>query len=1120
MLLSALELQKKSKNFSIICAWMTALVGLFFTGAWVSGLSFLPDDVFLLSFSNSLTLFFFGLCFLSLIYLKRSSLYKILATILFLYTLSILFQSHLPTYLRASSLLSKDLLLQNQSETISLLISSLLFLLWPVRNRTTVKSAIISLGLFFVFFIALAGIITSIFSINPKDLVIGTSISPPFDILQLFLAVGLFLLNRHQDFSNKSESIGLLPIIFAEGILLFHFFLITGLMHQQRIVIEDSLKAKNLSIQTFIQEYLYNLGNDLNQISSRIELSHTFKNSFLKIDAQNLLSTDQALNKVSWFDKDFYTIDSIPQEEAIPSSVLKKILKSPPQNTSLIYYLNSLDRKIYIISKIMWDDSFQGGVCFQIDPEKLIQKIQSYETLHAYNLSLRSDSLDVPIYQNFTDPKTNVFTYTSNFKTYDIPLTLSISVTKKNFITKITSQLSLYITFAGFIGALLTGFLVYLLKTLKKKNSTYQKIEKKLEISNQLMKVMNEAETISDACDKILSILYDHDDWSLFIFWQKNAPKKELTQARITSIPFGSFSTFERAIKALPSHGNTQFLEAFNKKETVYCEDYSQSEYTLAKEAEHSGLKGAIAIPVFQKREVLGVMQLFRKEPLTEDSLIEYQDWIENIGNEFSFFIERREAHIIDKELTSIILRSKDAIYKVDLDLKICSWNLGGEIIYGWKEEEIIGLDLSSLYPRELKHEMIHIKQKMLNYEGIEHIITRSKKRDGTIIWVENSYSPIVNENGQVLSFSVISKDISKEKEFVDALKINEEKFRLFVESTKSWIWEMDSAGLLTFCNPAVVRILGYDSKDLIGRCWLSLCNDKEKMQKEWLLNLEKQSGWKQRLWQAKAQNGSLIWLEGTADPIFDKDGHLTGFRGVDRDVTEEVRINEGKNEFISMVSHELRTPLTSIIGAVKLIKANSQLPKDLKELIELADRNSERLLKLINDILDLEKLILGKIQLNLKPYDLTLIVKEAIKTATPQAKERNITLIENNGHSNIFVLVDQDRLLQVILNLLSNAIKFSFQDSSVVISIELMDTIARIKVKDQGKGIAYELQDKIFEKFVQGESGDTKVKGTGLGLNISKSIIEQMGGKISFTSQPGHGALFYIDLPMHQKVE
>jgi len=557
------------------------------------------------------------------------------------------------------------------------------------------------------------------------------------------------------------------------------------------------------------------------------------------------------------------------------------------------------------------------------------------------------------------------------------------------------------------------------------------------------------------------------------------------------------------------------YKEAFTTKEALFTADLTKSNSIISKAAIHDGIKGTFALPVFQKREVMGVFELFKKEVFDLEPELGWVDLMKIIGNQFTVFIERRESHLLDKELTALVSTTSDGIYKVDLDLNIRTWNLGAQVIYGYLPEEIIGQKVEMLYPKEHVFELKNIQESLLKFKTIEHFQTVRKTKNNQKIWVENSYAPIVNEKGKVCAYSVISRDITQQKAVSDALKLNEEKFRHFVESTQSWLWEVDLVGNFTFSNNASLELLGYSLDEIRNLNWKSLFLEKDKLEKDFIELRAKPNSWKKKLIQVLSKNGSVLWLESSVEEVRNQNLEPIGYRGVCRDVTKEVKIDISKNEFISMVSHELRTPLTSIIGAIGLMKVKKEMDVESIELLDLADRNADRLLKLINDILDIEKLSLGKILLNNKNYEFSNVIHEAINIARTQAEKENIQIKEEKIFNNIFIYVDQDRLVQVILNLLSNAIKFSPKNGFIVVSNERRDGFIRLNIKDFGPGIPYEIQGRLFEKFVQGQTGDTKVKGTGLGLNISKALIEQMGGSIGFTSQPTMGSTFFIDLPI-----
>lgn len=1121
-----------ARKMGIITAVTVTIFGLICTLAWVFGMNTLvqfPTYGFILSYSEVLVIFLSGLCFINLIFAKQFIVYKILSLPLFLFAGCKVLEIAFHTDIGITNILDKTLIFHTEDipgmligGAINTLLLAIIFLLWPVKKRTSVKSIFTIICLFSMILIAVAGCAVYLLPIDPRDFALSLPIHPVFALSQIILATGLIAWNIYLDSLFKIKVMKWFALLFASGVILFHFFLITTLLHQQRLSLKEALQAKSQLIKLSIHDKLTLFGTSLATFSIRVSTEKSFELKFLEVDANYFLRNDNSLKRVGWFDANLSILQALPSDgqKEIRETIdrFSATLKSTTSIPTIISYFNPDSKKLWLLNSISWDKTFQGGAFFEIDLTHLMKNAISQENLERLNYNISCNY--APILYTSPMESTSLIgeSYTDSFSIYDLQFDISLKATSNLIINKIFRSLVFYITIGGIIGGLLTGLIIYLIQVLKEKIFYAETIDKELSMSNEIMKVMNEAETVPDACHKILSILNQYYDWSLFQFWQWNPKWKKLELVHVITHPGGKYTLFEKHLKELRSHEGTIFQQAFTTRMPIYCQDYTQSNYVLREQAVHEGLKGVFVVPVYHHRELGGVIELFSENEFIIDPKTNLIDLMKTIGNEFSYFIERRESNLLDKELTSLVRNSKDAIYKATLDLKIASWNLGAEMIYGWKEEEIIGQGIEVLYPENRIHEMQNIQSQLINLQNVEHFKTERRKKDGTIFWVENSYSPIIGENGKLAAFSVICRDISKEKSMLDTLVANEEKFRLFVDATKSWIWEMDPEGSFTFSNAASTRLLGFDPQEILGRCWLSLSQDRQKLEKEWETCQKNKVGWKQKIWQAKAKNGTILWLESTADPIFDKDKRWIGFRGVDRDVTEEMKISTAKNEFISMISHELRTPLTSILGSIKLMSALPSLPAECNELITLADRNAERLLKLINDILDVERISLGKLELKMKPCNLQEIVQEAIRISHPLAIENQIELIEDHLIDNTFVEADYDRLLQVILNLISNSIKFSSANASVILNMELQDKYVRLLVRDSGQGIPYEIQGKIFEKFVQADTGDTKTKGTGLGLNISKNFIEQMGGKIGFVSEPGKGALFFIDLPLMKK--
>ncbi|WP_237758970.1 MHYT domain-containing protein [Legionella birminghamensis] len=233
-------------------------------------------------------------------------------------------------------------------------------------------------------------------------------------------------------------------------------------------------------------------------------------------------------------------------------------------------------------------------------------------------------------------------------------------------------------------------------------------------------------------------------------------------------------------------------------------------------------------------------------------------------------------------------------------------------------------------------------------------------------------------------------------------------------------------------------------------------------------------------------------------------------------DVTDLKETEKMKREFVSVVSHELRTPLTSIRGSLGLVLGGAvgTFSEKAQKLLDIANKNCERLLLLINDILDMEKIQAGKMDFKLKQTNLANLIQDAILAIKMYGEKFNVSVRLEKMFPDIIVEVDPDRLMQVMANLLSNAIKFSPTGGEVTVSMKQQGNQVRVIVTDSGSGIPLEFQSRIFQQFSQADSSSTRGKGgTGLGLSISKAIIEKMGGQINFSSQPGVGSQFYFDL-------
>ena len=257
--------------------------------------------------------------------------------------------------------------------------------------------------------------------------------------------------------------------------------------------------------------------------------------------------------------------------------------------------------------------------------------------------------------------------------------------------------------------------------------------------------------------------------------------------------------------------------------------------------------------------------------------------------------------------------------------------------------------------------------------------------------------------------------------------------------------------------------------------------------------------------------------------------GELIEYRGQDcllmvgQDISKMKELDRIKNEFISTASHELRTPLTSIRGSLGLVAGGvtGEIPDQAKNLVDIAAKNCERLLLLVNDILDMERIESGNMSYRSEPIELNELVAQTIEANQGYADEHHVTFVQHRSQKDALVRGDPERLAQVLSNLLSNAAKFAPTQSEIIISTTADTDTCRVSVTDKGPGISAEFRAQIFEKFTQEDaSDDRQVGGTGLGLSISKAIIDGHDGVLDFVSEVGNGTEFYFNLPRHNNAD
>jgi two-component system, OmpR family, sensor histidine kinase VicK len=380
--------------------------------------------------------------------------------------------------------------------------------------------------------------------------------------------------------------------------------------------------------------------------------------------------------------------------------------------------------------------------------------------------------------------------------------------------------------------------------------------------------------------------------------------------------------------------------------------------------------------------------------------------------------------------------------------------------------------------------------------------------------------------------------DVTEQYEAEEALHLATRQRELILESVGDGIYGIDLDGKLTFINEAGARTLGYTASELTGVDIHNLIHHSHadgtpysKSTSPILQALRRGEPIRMRDEVFWRKDRSAFPVEYSANPLVE-DGQISGMVIAFQDVSERRRLERMKDEFISTVSHELRTPLTSMRASLGLIAAGSldKRPEKQRQMIEIAIANSDRLIRLVNDILDFDSVQKGRLPLHRRPVEAIDLLRRAADVAHNAAQQARIAFKIQNTHAVIFA--DEDRILQVLNELVSNAIKFSGPDTTIRLTAQPVPATAPQSgssslgevcfiVEDQGRGIAQDKLERIFDRFQQGDASDSRaLGGTGLGLALCRSIVEQHGGRIWAESSPGQGSRFLFTLPAANSID
>jgi PAS domain S-box-containing protein len=473
--------------------------------------------------------------------------------------------------------------------------------------------------------------------------------------------------------------------------------------------------------------------------------------------------------------------------------------------------------------------------------------------------------------------------------------------------------------------------------------------------------------------------------------------------------------------------------------------------------------------------------------------------------------------------LASIVESSDDAIIGMTLEGTILNWNSGAERIYGYTAAEVEGRPVSILVPPDRSDEMPQILERIRRGERVDHYETVRVRKDGGRIDVSLTISPIRDAAGEIAGVSAIARDITGSKRAEELLRQQAAAMKASLDG----IAILNQDGELVYLNEAHAKIYGYDDPaELIGESWEVHYDEEEvrKFKQGIMPVLAERGRWrgevrgKRRDGSTYPQEISLTRIEGGGLVYVVRD--ITGRKLIEAELAEArdaaleaVRL---KAEFLANMSHEIRTPMNGIIGMAGLL-LDTELTAMQREFAETIWASAETLLTLINDILDFSKIEAGKVRFETIDFDLGRVAEDTFELIAQQAQAKGIELA-SLIYSDVPVQLrgDPGRLRQVLTNLVSNAVKFTERGEVILRVTKQSETdthvTVRFAVSDTGIGISEAKQRRLFQAFTQADGSTTrKYGGTGLGLTISKQLVEYMGGEIGVESTPGKGSTFWF---------
>ena len=496
-----------------------------------------------------------------------------------------------------------------------------------------------------------------------------------------------------------------------------------------------------------------------------------------------------------------------------------------------------------------------------------------------------------------------------------------------------------------------------------------------------------------------------------------------------------------------------------------------------------------------------------------------------------------QEQHNSERFLASIIDSSNDAIVSKSLAGIIQTWNCGAQRLFGYSPEQAIGAHISLIIPEERMEDEDLILSRICAGERVEHYETVRRTNQGDLIHVSITVSPIRNQAGQVVGASKIARDISDRMRAEIELHQSEERYRALAEASATVVWRTDPNGEVVFASDRWNKITGQTDQEKTGWGWLQAIHpdDHSRTMELWKESLKNQT-LHENQFRVKTREGYYRWFSVRGVPVFNADGSVREWVGANTDFHDRKIAEDGlrrlaadlsdmdqrKDEFLATLAHELRNPLAPIRSGLQLLHLSDLDAEDARQTVMMMERQLGQLVRLVDDLMDVSRIVTGKIELQIKSILLSDVLESAIESSRPLIEQMHHELNVSSSGAPIRLDADFTRLSQVVLNLLNNAAKYSEPNGKIDIHVSQVEGDAIISVRDGGIGISSGQLVSIFEMFTQADQSLEKSRGgLGIGLSLVRRLVEMHGGTVECKSAGvGLGSEFTVRIPTRRRFQ